>query len=179
MATILLVDDELILRQLFQTVLEHEGHTILTAGNGREALERMREQTPDLVLLDMSMPQMDGLTFLRLVRANNEWADVPVVIVSAVADKRQISDAGSLGVRDYLLKAGFSLAVLRSRLGKYLETAVDENDEEGEDEDQGEGDEVVDEEQSEDEGSEEADAEEKAPDEDGPVDLKAAGMLVE
>jgi len=121
MPTILIVDDEPIIRQLFKTVLEHQGHTILTASNGREALEILREQVPDLVLLDLMMPQMDGISFLRHIRRHDDWAAIPVVIMSAVSDKRQISDAGSLGVRDYVLKAGFSMPLLRNRISKYLD----------------------------------------------------------
>ena len=87
MATILIVDDEPILRQLFQKVIEHDGHTVMTASNGREALEVMREQVPDLIMLDMQMPAMDGTTFLRLIRRHQDWAHVPVVIMSAMAIK--------------------------------------------------------------------------------------------
>ena len=122
MSTILIVDDEPIIRQLAGRILEHDGHTLLTASNGREALEVLREKTPDLVLLDLQMPQMDGLTFLKLMRGNRDWAGIPVVIMSALANKTNIALAGTLGVRDYLLKAGFSLKQMRARLNKYLVT---------------------------------------------------------
>lgn len=123
MATILIVDDEPILRQLFQKVIEHDGHTVMTASNGREALQVMREQVPDLIMLDMQMPAMDGTTFLRLIRRHQDWANVPVVIMSAMAHKTDIQNVGALGVRDYVLKAGFSLPVLRKRISKYLTAA--------------------------------------------------------
>jgi CheY-like chemotaxis protein len=121
MATILIVDDEPILRQLFQRVMEHEGHSVRTAANGREALESMREQVPDLILLDMQMPAMDGCTFLRLIRRHQDWAGVPVVIMSALANECDVRSVAALGVRDYVLKAGFSLPILRKRLAKYLQ----------------------------------------------------------
>lgn len=120
MATILIVDDEPILRQLFQKVMEHDGHTVLTAANGREALGILRQQVPDLIMLDMQMPAMDGTTFLRLLRRHQDWANVPVVIMSALASETDVRSVGALGVRDYMLKAGFSLPVLRKRLAKYL-----------------------------------------------------------
>jgi len=125
MATILIVDDEPIIRQLFQKVLEHEGHTVIAAGNGREALDVMREQVPDLILLDLNMPLMDGISFLRLLRRHMDWSKVPVVVMTAMADKQNIESAGALGVRDYMLKAGFSLKSLRSRIGKYLEPVAE------------------------------------------------------
>lgn len=123
MAKILIVDDEPILRQLFQKVIEHDGHTVVTAANGREALQVMREQVPDLIMLDMQMPAMDGTTFLRLIRRHQDWANIPVVIMSAMANKCDVQNVGALGVRDYVLKAGFSLPVLRKRISKYLVTA--------------------------------------------------------
>jgi len=126
MATILIVDDEPIIRELFQRVLEHEGHTIITAGNGREALEAVRRQVPDLILLDLNMPLMDGISFLRLLRRHLDWSKVPVVVMSAMADKHNISNAGSLGVRDYMLKAGFTLGSLRNRIAKYLDPVSEE-----------------------------------------------------
>lgn len=120
MATILIVDDEPIVRQLFQKVMEHEGHIIHTAANGREALEVMRTCVPDLIMLDLQMPAMDGYTFLRLIRRHLDWAHIPVVIVSALASECDARSVGELGVRDYMVKAGFSLPVLRKRLAKYL-----------------------------------------------------------
>jgi CheY-like chemotaxis protein len=128
MATILIVDDEPILRQLFQKVLEHDGHSVLTAANGREALEVLRHQVPDLILLDMLMPAMDGTTFLKLMRRHQDWAHVPVVIMSALADECNVRNVAALGVRDYLLKAGFSLPMLRKRIAKYLDPAAEEAD---------------------------------------------------
>lgn len=121
MATILIVDDEPILRQLFQKVLEHDGHVVMTAENGREALAVLRERVPDLILLDLLMPTMDGTTFLRLMRRHADWASVPVVIMSAVANEAHVRNVGALGVKDYLLKAGFSLPALRARIRKYVD----------------------------------------------------------
>lgn len=123
MAKILIVDDEPILRQLFQKVIEHDGHAVLTAANGREALQVMREQVPDLIMLDMQMPAMDGTTFLRLIRRHQDWVNIPVVIMSAMANRNDVQNVGALGVRDYVLKAGFSLPVLRKRISKYLVTS--------------------------------------------------------
>lgn len=125
MADILVVDDEPILRQLFERVLAHEGHRVRLAANGRDALASLGEGVPDLILLDLQMPTMDGTTFLRHLRRVPEWSKLPVIVMSAVADESRVRDAGTLGVRDYLLKAGFSLKTLRQRLDKYLEPRSD------------------------------------------------------
>ena len=120
MSTILIVDDEPLVREFFRTILERDGHTLLTAPNGHEALACLRDRIPDLVLLDLDMPVMDGMTFLRLIRRNPQFKDLPVVIVSGKDSKEQIIAAAGLGVREYLLKASFSLRELRARLAKHL-----------------------------------------------------------
>ena len=83
---ILIVEDEQDLSDLLMDVLETEGHTARTAGNGLEALSRIKERRPQLILLDMMMPVMDGWQFIERLRANEEWTDIPVVVMTAVYD---------------------------------------------------------------------------------------------
>jgi CheY-like chemotaxis protein len=120
MAVILIVDDEMILRQLFERVLRADGHEVSVAGHGREAIAVMLRQRPDVVLLDLNMPVMDGVSFLRVVRRRPEWKEIPVIVLSALADTGHVMQAREFGVTDYLLKSGFMLKELRLRLKKYL-----------------------------------------------------------
>jgi two-component system, chemotaxis family, chemotaxis protein CheY len=83
---ILIVEDEQDLSNLLLDVLETEGHTARTAGNGLEALSRIEERRPQLILLDMMMPVMDGWQFIERLRANEEWTNIPVVVMTAVYD---------------------------------------------------------------------------------------------
>lgn len=83
---ILIVEDEQDLSDLLLDVLETEGHTARTAGNGLEALSRIEERRPHLILLDMMMPVMDGWQFIERLRANEEWTNIPVVVMTAVYD---------------------------------------------------------------------------------------------
>jgi CheY-like chemotaxis protein len=122
MARILVVDDEAIVRQLFAKVLQSAGHDVIVAPNGRDGILRMEEAIPDLVLLDLVMPVMDGMAFLRVLRRRPEWKQVPVIIVSGVVDRQQVLKAGDLGVQDYLLKCDFAMDELRARLAKYVPT---------------------------------------------------------
>jgi|SRR5687767_1992660 len=123
MARILVIDDELILRQLFERVLRSEGHEVVVAANGREGLVMMNPQPPDLILLDLVMPVMDGMSFLRSMRRRAEWKDIPVIVVSGVIDRHQVLQVKELGVVDYMLKAGFEMGDLRARLAKHLPKA--------------------------------------------------------
>jgi len=83
---ILIVEDDQEVSNLLLDVLETQGHTARTAGNGLEALNRIKERRPQLILLDMMMPVMDGWQFIERLRANEEWTNIPVVVMTAVYD---------------------------------------------------------------------------------------------
>lgn len=84
MKRVLVVDDEFDLAEAAQLILEMEGYQVATAGDGVEALRRIEEQPPDLVLMDMMMPRLDGRSVVERMQARPEWAGIPVVLMSAV-----------------------------------------------------------------------------------------------
>lgn len=86
MATVLIVDDELPLRSLLATVVRDAGHTVLLASNGRQALELVGEQRPDLVLSDVMMPLLNGAALCRAIKLAADTASIPVILMSAVDD---------------------------------------------------------------------------------------------
>src|SRR5688572_2888298 len=86
MATILLVDDDLNNREPLSQILTARGHRVVCAGNGREALAALPKERVDLVLLDLMMPDMDGVTFLGELRKDPRGAKVPVLVLSAISD---------------------------------------------------------------------------------------------
>jgi DNA-binding response OmpR family regulator len=99
--TILLVDDDPAMRRLPSVLLKREGFEILEASSGTEALEILKTETPDLILLDIMMPDMDGFEVCEAIRENPRTADVPVIMLSAVSD--QVRDS-TIRVDDYLTK---------------------------------------------------------------------------
>lgn len=84
MARVLIVDDELDIRQAVAEVLSEEGHQVLAAGDGAEALACLREFHPNLVLLDLMMPGMNGWEFRAAQKGDPEYSSIPVVILSAL-----------------------------------------------------------------------------------------------
>jgi CheY-like chemotaxis protein len=89
---VLIVEDDAALREMLRRRLEKEGWKTVEAGNGREALERMVENQPELILLDLMMPEMDGFQFLEEVRKHEAWRAIPVIVVTAkelTAEDRQ------------------------------------------------------------------------------------------
>jgi len=98
---ILVVDDEERLTSLLQAYLQQEGYRVVTAANGRQALAAVRREPPDLIVLDVMMPEMDGIEFLRVLRAHHS---TPVVLLTArVGDEDKIVGL-ELGADDYLTK---------------------------------------------------------------------------
>jgi len=121
MSTILVVDDEALARDALAKLLEHEGFTALRAGNGRDAWAMMYHHRPDLILLDLMMPEMDGVTFLSMVRRDPLWRGLPVVLLTAADDHDNlITRAWDLGVSDLLPKATFEVAEVVARVRHHL-----------------------------------------------------------
>ncbi|HXA94504.1 MAG TPA: response regulator, partial [Candidatus Dormibacteraeota bacterium] len=80
---VLVVDDDVTVRQLFRRILEPEGYAVVEAENGRQALERLSEMPPSVVLLDLMMPEMDGFEFVAEFRRHESWRAIPIVVVTA------------------------------------------------------------------------------------------------
>jgi DNA-binding NtrC family response regulator len=121
MSTILIVDDEKNLRRLLRDALEGEGHTILQAATGEEALERVQDASCDLVLLDMILPDLNGLQVLR--RMKRLAADVPVIIMTGYSEVRGAVEAMKAQAADYLCKP-FDLDELKLVVQRILESAA-------------------------------------------------------
>jgi diguanylate cyclase (GGDEF)-like protein/PAS domain S-box-containing protein len=119
-ARVLIVDDEAGLRDLLSRFLRLEGHTTIAAGSGEEALETLRTEPIDLVLLDMFMPGMNGLAVLQRMKADPALAEIPVVMISADQDLDGVAESLKLGADDYLPKP-FRPVILSARVRTCLE----------------------------------------------------------
>ncbi len=106
MATILVVDDEPDVVQILGFCLKRDGHTVFTAANGEGALAATAQYRPDLILLDVMMPHMDGFTVLRHLRQHQEpsLAKTPVVMLTAKSDFGSMAEAWGMDVDDYVIK---------------------------------------------------------------------------
>jgi len=116
---ILVIDDEERLRTMIKAYLTQEGFDVVTAGDGQEGLYVLRDQKPDLIILDLMMPNMDGYTFLR---ALNRERDTPVIILTAKPDESEKVLGLELGADDYVTKP-FSLRELTARIRAVLRRA--------------------------------------------------------
>ena len=108
MSTILVVEDNPSNRQPMARLLRAEGYETLCVDNGQSALEALSFMTPDLVLLDLMMPVMDGLEFLKILRQNSMWAALPVIVCTAKpTGDPSVQQARSFGVKDFFQKMHF------------------------------------------------------------------------
>lgn len=105
MSRILLVEDEADLRDNLEIVLTHGGHDVVAAENGRDALAALHDGAPDLVVSDLSMPVMDGLSFVRTVRETMPaLAEMPIILLTALGDKDHMIEGRNAGADEYLAK---------------------------------------------------------------------------
>ena len=101
----LVVDDSAIIRKILTAYLQRFGFEVTVAEDGRQALDRLRAMaTSDLVLVDWNMPEMDGITFIRAVRAEADYATLPLIMVTTNSDRSHVAEALAAGANEYIMK---------------------------------------------------------------------------
>lgn len=118
-ANILIADDDTVARKLLQRLLEQDGHSVRAAADGEEALELFAEQPGDVVLLDVEMPRLDGISVLERLKATHGAEQVPVIMISAVDETESVVRCIEVGADDYLQKP-FNPVILRARINAGL-----------------------------------------------------------
>ncbi len=101
---ILIIDDSNTNLVLLESLFRRNGYRVFSAISGREGLDLLKKNIPDLIFLDLKMPEIDGFEFMMLLKKNADWANIPVVILSAISDKETIIQSIEMGVVDYLTK---------------------------------------------------------------------------
>ena len=104
MALVLIVEDTQDNRVIYRTILEYAGHTVIEAENGADALPLVRERRPDLIVMDVTMPVMDGLKATRHLKGNPDTNSIPILVFTANASARDREDAVQAGANAYLAK---------------------------------------------------------------------------
>jgi len=101
---ILLVDDSEVSNFLMQSILEERGYSILSVSNGKDAIDLLKQQHPDLIILDIMMPEMNGFGVLESVKKFEATAKIPVIILTARNNLKDQEKAFSMGAADYVIK---------------------------------------------------------------------------
>jgi DNA-binding response OmpR family regulator len=120
--TLLIVDDEAPLLHALSDKFKSEGYTVFEARDGEEGLDSAYKNKPDLVLLDIVMPKMDGITMLEKLRESDWGKDLPVILLTNLNDPEKVAEAVKVGVYDYLVKTNWKLEDVLNKVEDKLKT---------------------------------------------------------
>ena len=121
---ILLVDDEPLYLRLLKVNLESEGYEIVSARNGEEALEMVSQEIPDLIIMDVMMPKLDGIATCNRIR---QFSNVPIILLTALGDEQDRVNGLNIGADDYVVKP-FSATELVARVRAVLRRTQGQKD---------------------------------------------------
>lgn len=122
MAKILIVEDEKDIRQLITFTLQYAGFTVVAGKDGQEAVDLVEKEMPELILMDVRMPRLDGYSACEVIKSNQKTAHIPIVFLSAKGQDGEIRKGFEVGASDYLLKP-FTPTELIERVKSILEEA--------------------------------------------------------
>ena len=124
---ILVVEDDPDIKELISFNLSNQGHQVFEANTGELGIEKAREKLPDLILLDLMLPGIHGLDVCRIIKADQETKDIPIIMVTAMGQEEDIIKGLETGADDYITKP-FSIKVLLARVSAVLRRSFEEYD---------------------------------------------------
>jgi len=120
MKKILFIEDESALQKTFGDILKNKGHGVLKALDGESGLRSAQGERPDLILLDLILPKMDGFEVLKELKENEETKNIPVIILTNLEETEDIQKALELGATTYLVKSSYTLEEVVNKIEKAL-----------------------------------------------------------
>lgn len=120
MKKILLVEDDPFLIDIYSTKLKESGFSVVTAADGEEAISKMREENPDLALLDVVLPQKEGWEILKEIKSDPKLKEIPIIILSNLSQKEEVEKGLNLGATKYLIKAHYTPTEVIKEIKKIL-----------------------------------------------------------
>lgn len=124
-ARILVVDDDIFITNSYREAFEREGFNVDVCFDGTEVMEKIQENQPDLIVLDLALPQMNGYKVLEELKEDEELKKIPVLVLSNLGDPSVVKKARALGAEDYLIKATVTISDVVKRVIELLEHKVD------------------------------------------------------
>ena len=118
---ILIIEDEKSLRQVVRSKLEAEGFVVSVLTNGDNILRAITQDNPDLILMDLMLPQTDGLTLLKTIRENSDFNDVKIIVLSNFSQEADVTEVLKLGATEFLVKADTPLSELTKVIRHHLD----------------------------------------------------------
>lgn len=122
MKTILIIEDDDFFRELIRKKLTSKDFSFLEAVNGETGIEMMKEKKPDLVLLDLLLPNIDGFEVVTQIKSDPEISNIPIIVLSNLGQKEDIDRALKLGASDYLIKSQFDIDQVIEKITNVLQS---------------------------------------------------------
>ncbi|EKD95926.1 MAG: Two component transcriptional regulator, winged helix family [uncultured bacterium] len=120
MNRLLIIEDEAVVARMYEKIFNYAGFTVEIAGDGEDGLAKVKTTNPDLILLDIMMPKMDGLKVLDLLKKDEFTKNVPVVILTNLGNDAVVTEAFRLGATGYIFKSGMSNDRIVEEVKQYL-----------------------------------------------------------
>jgi len=117
---ILLIEDDPFLLSMYTTKFELENFKVITAEDGKKGLKLAIEEAPDIILLDILLPKMNGFEVLKELKSNDDVNNIPVILLTNLSQKDEVAQGLSLGADDYLIKAHFMPSEVVEKIKKYI-----------------------------------------------------------
>lgn len=122
MSKILFVEDDPLIVKIYTTRLTADGYHVLSAENGEDGIKLAEQEIPDLIVLDIMMPRVDGFGVLEKLRANPKLQKTPILVYSNLAQEDEMKRAVSMGATEFIVKANLSPTAMVDRIKQYLST---------------------------------------------------------
>ncbi|EKD58513.1 MAG: hypothetical protein ACD_56C00110G0006 [uncultured bacterium] len=118
---ILIVEDDIFIRDIYKVRFEQEGFEVVAAENGIVGLEKLQQGVnPEIILLDIVMPGLDGISVLKKLKANDQWKDIPVIMLTNISEREKVNESIELGIKDYLIKSHFTPSEVVQKVNSLL-----------------------------------------------------------
>jgi DNA-binding response OmpR family regulator len=105
---ILIVEDDMFIRDIYQVKFSQEGFDVTTAEDGIKALEILEQMVPDIILLDIIMPYMNGMEVLKKIKEKDSLKKIPIIMLTNISEKEKVTEGTELGIDDYIIKSHFT-----------------------------------------------------------------------
>lgn len=120
MSKILVAEDDKFLANAYRVKLTKEGFETMIVSNGEEVLQALGNFSPDIILLDLMMPKIDGFIVLQILRTTDKWKNVPVIITSNLGQKEDIEKGMKMGATDYIIKSDTAIGDILTKIRTYV-----------------------------------------------------------
>jgi len=121
MAKVLIVEDDALMGRMYEKIFSHENHEVEISINGEEGLKKAKEWKPDIVLLDIMMPIMNGFQVLESMKIDPTLSNIPIVMLTNLAGDQDIEEAKEKGAADYIVKSNYTPRQILDMVKKILE----------------------------------------------------------